>query len=387
MNKLVVGLAAFTLSAASTLAAALELAPNPPDVYVVVKGDTLWDISSRYLNDPWSWPEIWQANPQVENPHLIYPGDVLTLVYVDGQPRVQRTAGPGTAVPVPGSSGGDVIETRMADGTTKLSPKARVVSEGDAIPTLPLELIAPFLSDARVVDDKTLKNSAYVLANDGEHVVSGMGEKIYVRGVNSGLEEKSYTVYRPGKAYVDPVTEETLGYEAIHVADAAMIREGDPATFKLIRTPQEVRSGDRAMPVEKSYLAPNFYPSPGPAAVQPVIISVYGGVTQIGQYNIVVLNKGQRDGIKNGNTFTVWANGAFVEDEIAAERARNDDGKSFFTKVKEFFSGGPDGDAVKLPDEEAGHLMVFRTFDKVSLALVLDATRAIHVGDVSKSPE
>jgi LysM repeat protein len=235
MNKLVVGLAAFTLSAASTLAAALELAPNPPDVYVVVKGDTLWDISSRYLNDPWSWPEIWQANPQVENPHLIYPGDVLTLVYVDGQPRVQRTAGPGTAATVPGS-GGDVVETRMADGTTKLSPKARVLSEGDAITTLPLELISPFLTDARVVDDKTLQNAAYVLANDGEHVVGGMGDKVYVRGVNTGLEEKSYTVFRPGHPYVDPVTEETLGYEAIHVADAALTREGDPATFKLLRT-------------------------------------------------------------------------------------------------------------------------------------------------------
>ena len=384
MNKLVVGLAAFTLSAASSLAAALELAPNPPDVYVVVKGDTLWDISSRYLNDPWSWPEIWQANPQVENPHLIYPGDVLTLVYVDGQPRVQRTAGPGTAVPV---GDGSVVETRMADGTTKLSPRARVLSEGDAITTLPLEIIAPFLTDARVVDSDTLDKAAYVLANDGEHVVGGQGDKVYIRGITTGLEEKSYTVFRPGRPYIDPVTEETLGYEAIHVADAALTREGDPATFKLLRTPQEVRAGDRAMPVEKSYLAPNFYPTPGPAGVEPVIISVYGGVTQIGQYNIVVLNKGAREGIKNGNTFTVWAAGKFIKDEIGAERARNADGKGFFTKVKEFFSGGPGGQAVKLPDEEAGHLMVFRTFDKVSLALVLTATRTIHVGDVVKTPE
>ncbi len=384
MNKIVVGLAAFTLSAASTLAAALELAPNPPDVYVVVKGDTLWDISGRYLNDPWSWPEIWQANPQVENPHLIYPGDVLTLVYVDGQPRVRRTAGPGTAVPV---GDGSVVETRMADGTTKLSPRARVLSEGDAIATLPMELISPFLTDARVVDEQDLRDAAYVLANDGEHVVGGQGDKVYIRGINTGLEEKSYTVFRPGLPYVDPFTGETLGFEAIHVADAAMTREGDPATFKLLKTPQEVRAGDRALPVEKSYLAPNFFPAAGPAGVQPVIVSVYGGVTQIGQYNIVVLNKGTREGLKSGHTFTVWAAGKYIKDDIAIERARGDEGKGFFTKVKEFFTGDDNGEAVKLPDEEAGHLMVFRTFDKVSLALVLTATRPIHVGDVAKTPD
>ena len=384
MNKIVVGLAAFTLSAASTLAAALELAPNPPDVYVVVKGDTLWDISGRYLNDPWSWPEIWQANPQVENPHLIYPGDVLTLVYVDGQPRVRRTAGPGTAVPV---GDGSVVETRMADGTTKLSPRARVLSEGDAITTLPMELISPFLTDARVVDEQDLRDAAYVLANDGEHVVGGQGDKVYIRGINTGLEEKSYTVFRPGQPYVDPFTGETLGFEAIHVADAAMTREGDPATFRLLKTPQEVRAGDRALPVEKSYLAPNFFPAAGPAGVQPVIVSVYGGVTQIGQYNIVVLNKGTREGIKSGHTFTVWAAGKYIKDDIAAERNRSDESKGFFTKVKEFFTGDDNGDAVKLPDEEAGNLMVFRTFDKVSLALVLSASRPIHVGDVVKTPE
>ncbi|NQD36069.1 LysM peptidoglycan-binding domain-containing protein [Permianibacter sp. IMCC34836] len=384
MNKIVVGLAAFTLSAASSLALALELAPNPPEVYVVVKGDTLWDISSRYLSDPWSWPEIWQANPQIENPHLIYPGDVLSLVYVDGKPRVQRTAGPGTAMPSSGNS--DVIETRMADGTTRLSPRARVLSEGDAIPTLPLELIAPFLTDARVIDDESLKNAAYVLANDSEHVVGGQGNNVYVRGVNTGLEEKSYTIFRPGAAYIDPVTEETLGFEAIHVADAAMIREGDPATFQLRKSPQEVRAGDRALPVEKSYLAPNFFPTPAPETLQPQIISVYGGVTQIGQYNIVVLNKGAREGVKNGHTFTVWAAGKFIKDDIGADRAQSDENKSFFSKVKDFFSGGPGSQAVKLPDETAGHLMVFRTFDKVSLALVMDASRAIHVGDIAKTP-
>ncbi len=386
MNKFVVGLAAFTLSAASSLASALELAPNPPEVYVVVPGDTLWGISSRYLNDPWSWPEIWQANPQIDNPHLIYPGDVLTLVYVDGKPRVQRTAGPGTATPVPGSNG-EVVETRMADGTTKLSPRARVLSEGDAIATLPMEIISPFLSDALVVDQDSLQTAPYVLANDGEHVVVGAGDRVYIRGINAGLEEKSYTLFRPGKAYIDPETGETLGFEGIHVADAAMVRPGDPATFTLLKTPQDVRAGDRALPAAKSYLAPNFFPAAGPAEISPLIISVYGGVTQIGQYNIVVLNKGNREGIKSGHTFTVWSNGKYVIDDIGAERANSSEEKGFFSKVGEFFSGGPSTKEVKLPDEEAGTLMVFRTFDKVSLALVLDASRAIHVGDVVRKPE
>ncbi|QGX39915.1 LysM peptidoglycan-binding domain-containing protein [Permianibacter aggregans] len=374
MKKLVVGFAALAMTAASHLAEALDMVPNPPDVYVVVKGDTLWDISSRYLQDPWLWPEIWQANPQVENPHLIYPGDVLTLVYLDGRPRIIR----GTP-----TADGTMIQTRLPDGTVKLTPRVRVISEGDAIPTLPLDLIGAYLNEAKVVDEETLNRAGYVLAFDGDRAVGGEGDKVYVRGVNENL--KAYSIFRPGPAYIDPVTEEVLGFEAVHVGEGALLREGDPATFKLMRTPQEVRKADRVLPVDNTHLSPTFFPAPAPESVEGQILSVYGGVFNIGQWDVVVLNRGEREGVRSGHVFDIWVGGRMVADEVVRER-EGQDTRSIWRKTADFFTGDSTHEMVQLPSEEAGQLMVFRTFEKVSLALVMKSARPIHIGDVVRSP-
>ncbi len=410
-----------------SLAWAAELAPGAPEVYVVQKGDTLWDIAGRYLQSPWAWPEVWNANPQVDNPHLIFPGDVLSLVYVAGQPRVQRTAGPGTARTVSSDIGGSVadagnavVESKLPDGTTRLSPKARVLSEGEAIPTLSREIIGPFLTDAKVVEAGAIEALPYVVASEGEHVVVGAGDRVYVRGIDTDV--KTYSFFRPGKAYVDPDTEEVLGYEAQHVGSGMMVREGDPATFDLLKTNQEVRVGDRALPVDESHLNPVFMPQPSPDGVQARILSVYGGVTQIGQYNVVVINKGEREGIRTGHTMSVMTDGKVVKDKVgrtpqarpavatqtvsaetpAASNEQEEAGffSSIGNTISGWFGGGDssdgdvessgnvgNGDDIKLPNEQAGTIMVFRTFDKVSLALVMKATRPLHVGDWAVSPQ
>lgn len=373
MNKVVVGLATGWLALASAFSHATELAPNAPEVYVVVKGDTLWGIASRFLQDPWKWPEVWQANPQVDNPHLIFPGDVLSLVYVDGQPRIVLNRG---------DQG-----VKMPDGTVKLTPQARVLSEGDAIQTIPLEIIGPFLRDARVVEEDAMAKAAYIVASDGDRVVPATGDRVYVRGTSTG-PEKMYSFFRPGPAYIDPVTEEVLGHESLMLGTGELLRNGDPATFLLRKTVQETRVGDRAMPVDERALDPVFIPRKAPDNINAHILANIGGVGQIGQYAVVVISKGEREGLKVGHTLTAHAAGKIVKDRVAAEREANGDGRSIFRRIADFFTGNDSRlEEVQLPDEEAGTLLVFRTFDKVSMAVVMEATRPLHVGDLATTPQ
>ncbi|RMH36752.1 MAG: LysM domain-containing protein [Gammaproteobacteria bacterium] len=351
---------------ATVCAMAVELRADHPNVYVVKKGDTLWDISAKFLKKPWLWPEIWQANPQVSNPHLIYPGDVLALVYIDGKPRLIR-------------------KSRVV----KLSPKARVVGRGDAIAPLPLETIRPFLVGARVVDKETLEKAPYMVSSDGDHLMAGNDVRIYARGFSTDqlVERTNFSIFRPGGEYRDPDTGEILGYEAIHVGTAQLKRIGDPATLDITEATREALNGDRLLPVDESHLQPEFFPRAPDKLITGKIISVYDGVTQIGQYHVVIINRGQREGVMPGHVFTIWTQGAKVRDKVAIERRRQEEGYNVFKEIGEQITGGDERDWVKLPDEQAGQLMVFRVFDKVSLALVMEATRPIHVYDVIKTPE
>ena len=197
-TKKLFGIVFAALLTSSLIAADVVLNPEHPDRYVVVKGDTLWDISTMFLRDPWLWPEIWYVNPQIENPHLIYPGDILTLVYVDGKPQLQMTRG---------------------YPTVALSPQVREESLDKAIPTIPLDAIQQFLTRAIVVGEGELEVAPYVVQSAGEHVVTGVGDRVYIRGI----EDKSYPVYdiyKPGGPYIDPDTKELLGYKALFVGRA-----------------------------------------------------------------------------------------------------------------------------------------------------------------------
>ncbi|CDZ95233.1 LysM peptidoglycan-binding domain-containing protein [Pseudomonas saudiphocaensis] len=337
-------LLALLLVAVSGIAQAeVQLKADHPEQYTVVKGDTLWDISGRFLREPWKWPELWHANPQVENPHLIYPGDRLSLVYVDGQPRLMLNRG-------------------ASRGTIKLSPTVRTTPMAEAIPTIPLQAINSFLLSNRIVDSAEEFNGApYIVAGNAERVISGSGDRVYGRGV---FEDNIpvYGIFRQGKTYIDPETGEFLGINADDVGSAEIVdMEGDIATMMLTRVTQEARIGDRLFASEERAVNSSFMPSEPEEEINGLILDVPRGVTQIGQFDVVTLNKGARDGLKDGNVLAVYKTGETVRDRVTGEN-------------------------VKIPDERAGLLMVFRTYEKLSYGLVLQATRSLAVQDKVRNP-
>ena len=315
----------------------LKINPDHPEQYTVVEGDTLWDISGKFLEQPWQWPQLWNNNPQIKNPDLIYPGDTLHFSVVDGKPRLS-----------------------FSDSVT-LKPRIRTSSIAKAIKLIPTDAIAQFLTSPKVVNDKDLEQSPYIIGFAGEHLIAGAGDRVYVRSIPHP-ESLSYTIYRAGQAYVSPDNPaEILGYEAEYIADTTIERSGDPATLIVTKSDIEIRKGDRLMVSAKSTLALNYFPRPPEESIHGSIIGVLNGVSEIGQHNIVVLDRGTTDGLKPGHTLDIYNLGETVDDPFNLD------------KDKQAY--------VKLPDEIAGELMVFRSFERVSYALVLTATRAIHVFD------
>jgi len=336
----------------SVMATEVDLNPDHPEKHIVVRGDTLWDISGLFLKDPWYWPKIWQVNPQIDNPHLIYPGDVITLVYHDGQP---------------------VLELTRGSTAYKMSPEVREIQLESAISTIPLNAISAFLTRPRVVGEEVLDSAPYIVAGSEERLISGAGDKVYVRNIDEAAGDH-YSVFRSGQIYRDPETAEILGYEAIYTADAVVDVMGDPSTVKLRETTREVMNGDRLLPVIADNYEMNFIPRPPEQGLDGQIIAVFDGVSQVGQYQVVVLNKGERDNLEIGHVLSIFQAGKLVIDPILSGR----EGETFFdTENKD-----KDRNAkVTLPDEHAGVAMVFKIFEKVSYAIIMKATHAIHIND------
>ena len=327
------------LFTANIWADSLKIKPNHPDQYRVVKGDTLWDISGKFLTNPWQWPELWGNNPQIKNPHLIYPGDILYFSIVDGKPRLSFSK----------------------DAT--LRPRIRESSLDQAIKLIPTDAISQFLTSPRVVNATELDSSPYIIEIAGEHIVAGAGDRVYVRSI---LTPKSlgYTIYRKGETYTNPGTKEVLGYEAKYIADTTIERSGDPATLVITKSSREIRRGDRLMGSNENQLALNFFPRAPEHPIDGSLISVLDGVSQIGRHNIVVVDKGAVDGIEVGHTLDIFHRGRLVSDPFANRK----------------------NETVRLPDEIAGLLMVFRTFERVSYALVMEANQPIHILDKVRTP-
>jgi len=341
----------------TAFSANVELRSDHPEQYVVKKGDTLWDISAVFLKSPWLWPEIWQVNPQIRNPHLIYPGDVLELAFCDGKPCLKF------------SSGGRNV---------KLSPGVRSSINQHAIPPIPLDVIRPFLSRPRLVDQDTLDLAPYVLASQDEHLIAGAENKVYVRGIDENEQRNRYMVFRSGETYRNPPLKgekegEILGYEALYIADAEMQRFGDPSTAMITLSKREVLVGDRLLP-EEDPIDKEFVPHAPEHEVNGKIISVVDGVSQIGQYQIVVLNQGAESGLEAGHVLAIHESGRYVRDTIKRDRL-----------IKTGMNRGP-AELVELPEERIGELMVFRTFDKVSYALVMHLERPAHIYDAVHLP-
>jgi len=342
----------FLLLSSFAFAGDVELNPNHPQQYTVVRGDTLWDISGKFLKYPWHWPVIWQANSQIKNPHLIYPGDLLTLVYRNGKPMLKLTRG---------------------SKAYKMSPKVREITLEKAIPTIPLAAIKAFLTRPQVLDENTLKLAPYIVATSDERLISGAGDKVYARGFKNE-NDKHFSIFSQGQVYKDATTQEILGYEAIYKGDAWVTKMADPATLDIHESTQEILVGDRLLPVVEDDYEMNFLPRSPDHEINGNIISVFNGVSQVGQYQIVVLDRGARNGLEVGHVLSIHQAGKTVIDPVLSGR---EDETYFNVHNKDVDRN----QTVVLPDEGAGIAMVFKVFKKVSYAIVMKANRAIHLND------
>jgi len=340
------------------------LVDNYPDRHVVVKGDTLWDISAKFLRDPWLWPQVWDQNQQIKNPHLIYPGDIITLRWCNGKPCFG-----------------------FGDGSRQLRPEIRYEDLGDAIQTIPYSAVAGFLSRPTVLDAAYANTLPYVLANADGRLIMAEGNEIYVRGgVSSGL---NYNMFNIGDPYIDPETGFVYGVEAVHVGEGKLVRGGDPGTMLITDSRREVLRGDRLIPFDSTRDAElNFMPKAAPAGINGQIMDVVEGVEYVGQYDIVVLNRGATSGLARGDVVSVYQRGEQIWDPYAQTSEETTDGKKDGNWFQRTFGGqnARQGQYVKLPDEPAGIAMVFRVYDNISYALVMRAEREIQEGDMIRSP-
>jgi len=333
-------MAGLLLTALPLVAAADAFRSGHPERYTVVRGDTLWDISERFLNAPWMWPEIWHINSEINNPHLIYPGDVIRLVYVDGQPRLTVDRG-----------------TREV----RLSPGVREEQLDEAISAIPLSAIRPFLNRSLVVDEHFFDEAPYIVAGEDERVMSSRNNRVYVRRLPSADSNGAFALVRRGQVYTEPGSSRVLGLEATYVGEVDIISNGDLATAVVINSNREVLPGDRLLRIPRSRGAMQVFPRGPENQVGGLIIDVLDGVNQIGQFDVVVLNLGADQGMAEGHVLAVFKAGREVRDQVSGEQ-------------------------VRLPEERAGEVMVFRTFDKVSFGLVMSATRNMNVMDLVRNP-
>jgi hypothetical protein len=365
-------------------AAAAQLRPNAPDTYTVRKGDTLWDISAKFLSKPWLWPEIWQANPQVRNPHLIYPGDVLNLSMLGGGARVG------------------------------LQPRVR--TEGEPVAAIPLSELRMFLKDMRVMDADSVENAPYVVGFEDAKLRGTPGNKVYARDLDSATPGQRWAIVRPTHRFRDhgddaghedavnepnhgafvaddldsdvsmapsPWREDTLhdthngtgadaGVEVSVIGTAEVLAtNGDIASLVVVDSTMEIRKGDRFMPVDDKPYDPYFFPhAPKAMPADPRIVGLTDASYGVGSRQVVSISAGSADGVDNGTTFQVMSQGEKIADEVSGNYNRRSTSRS-----------------AQLPDEYGGHLMVFKTFDHVSYALVMDALRPVRRGDKLVLPQ
>lgn len=315
----------------------LHLADNAPDRHIVVPGDTLWDISGKFLKEPYRWPELWRMNKeQVKNPHRIYPGQVLILDRSGADPQLKL---------------GEIV---------KLGPKIYSEQPSKEIPSIPQHIIEPFLSKPLIFEEEALKDAPKIVATQEDRVYIGPGGRAYVHGMKGN--EKSWQIFRPSKPIVDPQTKEVIGHEAFYLGTAKRIAEGDPATIEVVTAIQEIGIHDRLAPAPRPEII-NYVPRVPPNNIEGQIAAVYGGVKETGRNSIVTLNRGKRDGLEIGHVLALYRHG----------------GERLYREENEKMN-------VKLPAEQYGVVFVFRVFDRISYALVMNVTRPVVVADIIRKP-
>jgi LysM repeat protein len=320
----------------------LELKPDAPDRYTVVPGDTLWSISGRFTDSPWRWPELWNLNKDdIKNPHRIYPGNVIVLDRARGQ-----------------------LSVSSASDTVKLSPRVRAESTARAvIPSIPPTAIEPFLVRPLVIEYDGLDRAPTIVATEESRVILEAGNRAFVRGMGDA-RESTWFVYRRGPALIDPDSKATLGYEAIYLGTARLTRGGEPAVVQLTSVTQEVGIGDKLVPAGRPEI-PAYAPHAPSAPVQGRVISIYGGGTKLGEAGagtVISVNLGRAQGMEVGHVLALYRPGAIV-----AER-------------------GAPGAGLTLPNDRYGLAFVFRVFDRVSYALVMNISKPVNTLDLVQNP-
>jgi len=368
-----------------------DLQPNAPDTYTVVKGDTLWGIAGKFLKDPWKWPQIWNMNrDEIKDPHWIYPGDVISLDRSGANPSLRLGAAGG------GGAGGGEGPAAAEANVLKLEPRVRVEPLRTAIPTIPASVLGPFLTQPLVVEAGGFDAAPTILATPDDRVVVGTGDTAYADRIGPG-DPLNWQVYRPGDAMHDPDTGELLGYEAHYVGDVRVRRFGDretATTLDVVKSAQEINRGDRLAPARENTF-PSFIPHAPGTQIHGVIMAVNGGVSELGQFQVVALNRGSRDGIEVGHvlatmrrgepidgyrhtTYMGWKLPLMSPNPVVPEPPGHHVGNE---KAADASHG-----TVRLPDERTGLVLVFRVFQKMSYGIIMRATRPIYVGDVVQTP-
>lgn len=323
----------------SSAATGIQLADDAPDSYTVVKGDTLWGISGRFLKQPWRWPEVWRFNrDQIRNPHLIYPGQVIVL----------DRSGPWLTV------------GKRIGRDEKLFPQVYIDGGAQAIPSIPLHVIDPFLTRPLIVDQARLAGSATVVATETSRVYTGTGDTVFAKNVRDGVS--SWQIYRPAQPLKDPVTNEVLGYEAQYLGSARVTERGNPSTLEIVNANEEIGVGDLMIPTEPPTVF-SYAPHAPEQAIDGRVVSIYRGVTETGRLNIIALGAGASQGLERGHVLALYRNRGVAE-------YKDDDGRESF----------------QLPEKRYGLVFVFRVFDKVAYGLVMETDGQVSVGDSVRKP-
>jgi hypothetical protein len=367
----------------------IALKEGHPDRHVVVKGDTLWWISARFLKDPWLWPKVWQLNrSQIKNPHLIYPGDVIVLDLSSGQPQLKLLRQTITLEP------GVVVEPL----------------DQSSISTIPLNVITPFLSQPLIIEKDQLADSPRIIAGPENRVVLSTGTRVYINNIEED-SDLNWFIYRPGDSLIDPDSKEVLGVEATYLGDLRVKRFGRPATAEVVKAKEEIFVKDRLVPSGDEVIT-NFTPRAPETAIKGRLLKIYGGLAEAGPESIVSINRGSQDGVEVGHVLAISRYGRIIKDpeptkvdkekaakaeagakpklkELNFDVSSGEDGKpivNFEKKKNESTTLALEPGYVKLPDERVGLMMVFRVFDRISYGLVMQANEPINTLDSIHNP-
>ncbi|MEZ8064135.1 MULTISPECIES: LysM peptidoglycan-binding domain-containing protein [Vibrio] len=323
----------------------LTIKQGAPEAYVVVKGDTLWDISAMYLDSPWLWPRLWQVNPEIENPHLIYPGDKLSLVWINGEP---------------------VLSLKPV---IKLSPKIRV-SEKKAVPTVNEGLVLPYLQSDRLVDQQDIESAQRILGtSDGKRFLSGE-DRLFISG---NQQHQKWAIYRSVETYQRQKPQASI--TSLRLVATARLKEVDAeySSLQIETQLQEVLLNDLVLPelgVDQMKLSTTFYPAPSSAGQFANILGSLEGNQYSAKNQVVVINKGSKDNLRQGTMFTLSESGAMV-----------------FGKQGEYsYNESVASNKVQLPSTSLGSLMVIRPYEYFSLALITQSTKPVSNEILAVSP-